>query len=135
MEFSLNPGNWRSAATGTMSCSHQLLHFHEPLHSDGHNDDRMLPTLLFLVPAANHHLDICAFPLFSLCSIITQLILFSHAVSSLAGASRGFLMAQMFDCFWSWSSKDYLLHLSGSSRNHLDSSRFFSAAQIFRFVV
>lgn len=117
-------------AAWTMSCSHQLLHFHEPLHSDGHNDDGMLPTLLFLVPAANHHLDICAFTLFSLSSIITQLILFSQAVSSLAGALRGFLMAQMFDCFWSWSSEDHLLRLPGSSRNLLDSSKLFSTAQV-----
>lgn len=62
--------------------------FTELLYSARHSNDKILPTLLFFIWAANHHLDIFTFPLFSsLCSIISLEILFSHTVFFLCGFS------------------------------------------------
>lgn len=65
----------------TVSRYHHLIHFNELLYSASNNNDKTRPTLLFFIWTANHDLDIFTFPLFSLCSIITQEILFSHTVS------------------------------------------------------
>lgn len=44
--------------------------FNELLYSARHNNDKILPTLLFFIWAASHHLNIFTFPLFPLSALL-----------------------------------------------------------------